>query len=283
MAKRSQGRIALLGLALFLWLSPASYAELYQVQEDYSWWNQEVTLGQLNQEPEASHGSGPVAAVTSFLFLQHVYPIYDNRLVTNIIYDTLLLASSTYMNTSFSGTWVRDFVWGASKFTDVRVPGSTVYLGQAVPQGDWSIFNPGGWTAERYKPSWLTEGNPTWWFIFLQLVQGKNVEISLSAGSDEARFLTATGINFNDANHDEVMASEENAELYFINPADGSTSFTHIWQTGAGELLQTDFAPGCYLTMAVSEGPVPLPSTLLLVGSGGLGLLAWRRRSSRIQ
>ncbi len=281
MKPRSQGRVALLWLVMFLWLAPASHAELYQTQEDYdSWWQQDVSLSslrKLNHDLEATHGSGPVAAITSFMYLQHQYPIYDDKLVINPIADTILLASSTYMNTGIWGTWVRDFVWGASLFTDARVPGTTVYLGQAVPQGNES---PGGWTAERYKPSWLTEGNPTWWFIFLQLRQGKNVEISLGSGRAEPYFLTATGIYFNDSNNDGVMASEENGMLYYIDPADGVTKQSHIWQTGAGELLQSDFTPGCCITMAVAEGPVPLPSTLLLVGSGGLGLLAWRRRRS---
>ncbi|MCK9378130.1 MAG: PEP-CTERM sorting domain-containing protein [Syntrophobacterales bacterium] len=280
MKPRFQGRVALLGLAMFLWLSPASYAALYQVQEDYSWFERNVTLPQLNQEPEATHGSGPVAAIISFMYLQHRYPeVYQEQLVIHPIADTILLASSTYMNTGIWGTWVRDFVWGANLFTDARVPGTTVYLGQAVPQGNQS---PGGWTAERYKPSWLTEGNPTWWFIFEQLCQGKNVEISLGSGSAEPYFLTATGMSFDDLDNNGVMASEEQAVLYYIDPASGLSGSAYIWQTGAGELLQTDFAPGCCITMAVAEGPVPLPSTLLLVGSGGLGLLAFRRRSRKL-
>jgi len=286
MRKRSYGRIILLGLAMLVITAPASYAALYEVQQDFSWWNSNtLNLGQFEPgSPMATHGSGPVAAVISFMYLQYLYPeVYGTHLVTNPWDAALTLASEPYMNTGWSGTWVRDCLWGQQLYIEDRLSGRTVYLGQAVPQGLYSESNPGGWTQTRDQPSWLTEGNPTWQFIVQELLQGKNVELSLRVGEGESYYVTATGISFDDRDGDLMVDDVEGARISFIDPATGLLSSSQIWQSGNGELLETDFASGCFITMAASEGPVPLPSTLVLVGSGALGLLGWRwpRRARR--
>lgn len=279
MRKRSFSRIILLGLAMLVLTAPASYAALYEAEQNYSWWNSDlINLGQYEAGSlMATHGSGPVAAVISFMYLQHLYPeVYGTHLVTNPLVDAAILAGPTYMNTGSTGTWVRDCLWGQQLYIEDRLSGRTVYLGQAVSQGLYSESNLGGWTPIRYQPSWLTEGKPTWQFIFQELLQGKNVELSLRAGEGESYYLTATGISFNDADNNNIVGSEENALIYYIDPTTGMPGSSHIWQSDNGELLETNFASGCLITMAASEGPVPLPSTLFLVGSGALGLLGWR-------
>lgn len=279
MRKRSFSRIILLGLAMLVLTAPASYAALYEAQQDYSWWTSDtLNLGQYDAGSlMATHGSGPVAAVISFKYLQYMYPeVYGTHLVTDPWNAALTLASEPYMNTGWSGTWVRDCLWGQQLYIEDRLAQRTVYLGQAVSQGLYSESNLGGWTPTRYQPSWLTEGKPTWQFIFQELLQGKNVELSLRVGEGESYYVTATRIYFNDGDNNNIVGSEENALIYYIDPATGVPGSSHIWQSGNGELLETDFAPGCFITMAASEGPVPLPSTLFLVGSGALGLLGWR-------
>lgn len=275
MQKIRMQSILALSLTLVLMLAPGVNAALFEILPD---------AGYGNLDTGATHGAGPVAATISFIYLQYKYPtVYGNSLVTNPITTAFTLASPQYMNTSLlSGTWVRDFVWGKSLYIEAKAPQTTSYLAQTVPQGDYSSSNPGGWTSTRPKPAWVTEGNPSWSFIYQELVKHADVEIALfwGAGDENQHMVTATGLSFNDANGDLQIQQSENATLYYIDPNTGQAGTKQIWMNDNG-FLETDYVTGSCIKMAVSESPVPLPSTLLLFGSGFLGLLGLRRRQSR--
>lgn len=275
MQKSRVTSILALSLTLMLLLAPGANAALYEILPD---------AGYGDLASGATHGAGPVAATISFIYLQYKYPsVYGESLVTDPIETALTLAGSQYMKTNLLyGTWVRDFVWGKYLYIEEKAPQTTVYLAQTVPQGEYSLSNPGGWTSTRPKPAWVTEGNPSWYFIYQELVKRADVEIALFWGAEDEnqQILTATGLSFDDANEDLQIQQSENATLYYIDPNTGEAGTQQIWINGDG-FLETDYTTGSCIKMAVSERPVPLPSALLLVGSGGLGLLGLRRRQSR--
>lgn len=275
MQKIRMQSILALSLTLVLMLAPGVNATLYEILPD---------AGYGNLDTGATHGAGPVAATISFIYLQNKYPsVYGNSLVTDPLITAFTLASSPYMHTSLLfGTWVRDFVWGKYLYIEDNAPQTTGYLAQTVSQGDYSSSNPGGWTSTRPKPAWVTEGNPSWSFIYQELVKRTDVEIALfwGTGDENQHMVTATGLSFNDANEDGEIQLLENATLYYIDPNTGEAGTKHIWLNADG-FLETDYVTGSCIKMAVSERPVPLPSTLLLFGSGFLGLLGLRRSQNR--
>lgn len=267
--------ILALFLTLMLMLSPGVNAAVYEILPD---------RGYGNLDTGATHGAGPVAATISFIYLQYKYPsVYGDSLVTDPIETAITLASSSYMNTNlWYGTWVRDFVWGKCLYIEDHAPQTTRYLAQTVQQGEHSSSNPGGWTSTRPKPAWVTEGNPSWYFIYQELVKHADVEIALfwGAADENQHMVTATGLSFNDVNEDLQIQQSENAILYYIDPNTGEAATTQFWMNTDG-FLETGYTTGSCIKMAVSERPVPLPSALLLFGSGFLGLLGLRRRQSR--
>ncbi len=275
MQKSRMQSILALSLTLMLMLAPGVNAALYEILPDE---------GYGNLDTGATHGAGPVAATISFIYLQYKYPsVYGESLVTDPIETALTLASSQYMKTSLLyGTWVRDFVWGKYLYIEDNAPQTTRHLAQTVPQGEYSVSNPGGWTSTRPKPAWVTEGNPSWYFIYQQLLKHADVEIALfwGTGDENQHMVTATGLSFNDVNEDLQIEKSENATLYYIDPNTGEAGTKQIWMNANG-FLETDYATGSRIKMAASERPAPLPSGLLLFGSGFLGLLGLRLRQSR--
>lgn len=233
-----------------------------------------ASYGNLKQDDLGGNGLyylGPIAAVNSFIFLQNRYPsVYDQSLVTDPMATALALTQSEYMNTSlFTGTQVRDFYWGKYLYVEDQAPGRTIYAGETTFQS---------WSVQRPKPAWVTEraGGPSWSFIFEQLGQGADVEVLLAV-SGVGVYLTLTGFHFDDADNNRIMDSGETAWIRYIDATSGLTGQSNIWMDENG-LLASDYEAGCFITMAASERPVPLPSSLLLLGSGILGLWGLGRK-----
>jgi hypothetical protein len=248
-------------------------------QADYYEVEKEIALyGNLNQNnlpfPLNLVGCGPTAAINSFVYLQNKYPlVYDQLLVTNPVVDAQTLAGANYMNTQNpGGTLVRDFVWGKYLYIEQFAPNRTIYAGEMVPQNNW--------TAQRPKPAWVSENNayPTWSFMYNELKKCEDVEILLS-WSGGGHFLTLTSFIWNDANNNQTIDFNENAQIDYIDPCTGAQGWSHLWQSYYGAALETNYNEnGSLITMAVSESPVPLPSAVLLFGSGIIALWGVRRR-----
>jgi len=227
--------------------------------------------GNLDQNHIPTIGSmacGPTSAINSFVFLQNAYPaVYDKSLVpdTNgngvideaeMIAAAQVLAGSTYMDTTLAnGTFWSDFTPGIHDYIEDRVPGVT-----------------------SYSDKYFSDDSGSWDWIYDELVAGEDVEIliqKMPSGTGANHFLTVYGIDFND--------STLSGTLSYIDPWGGTTGAASLWY--AGGKLQILYGQGSWIYGGYSESPsgspppgIPEPGTLLLLGSGLIGLIAYGRK-----
>jgi hypothetical protein len=262
-----------------------------------------------------NYGCQVTAYANALVYLQKTYPsIYGTSLVSDYSGDTLArtavaLGASNYINvqvTTSNGditgafSRFRDQVWGVYNYIEDQAPRRTVYGAQVVPVPDMDQYGnpPGGWTYPRLKPDWVSKGNAYPTEVFLQNAlsnsQGlvicwneiSNGQLNMSGAS---HLLTVTGLTWDSIN--------KKGTLYFIDPSVGKQLNSPFRQVNDGSLWLDygEYAPGspwkksngenwwysgdARITLALAEGPVPtpLPGTLLLLGSGLLGLAGWRR------
>jgi hypothetical protein len=263
------------GLAM-LAAAPAS-ATLWDIQKEIE------LYGDLNQNDIPGIGGvccGPAAAVNSFWYLQNKYPhVYGTSLVPaqgsdlngDMVvdyYDDLIaaaqtLASPQYMNTTApGGTFHDDFIMGKRQYIEDRLPGWTRY----EAQDSWD------WTGQHQRPEWVDPIAPTWDFLYNELVDCEDVEILLSF-TDGGHFLTLTSFHWDDADNDMLMEIGE-AFIDYIDPWTGLYGTSNIWQSGA--IIETDYTAGAWISMAISESPIPGPAALTLLL--GAALIGSRRR-----
>ena len=294
--------LAPVAVVVLLCATPStSGAILYQIQKDVE------LYGNLDQDDIAGGGEvdcGPVAAVNSFVYLENKYPdVYDRHLVPDIedppdnvrdynelINAAVLVSTAAYMNTKApGGTWDDMFIYGKYNYIEMQVRGVTIYAAQML--GMWGFpgnppnVRPPDEIPPIPKPTWVADlMYPTWDFIFNELYHCEDVEILINwAGG--GHYLTLTGFTFDDADGDGVINPDEgeNAVIYYIDPATGTTGHSNIWNVevtspyGQYELM-TNYESGAIVTMAVSESPIPEPATIAMIASGLMGLVAVARR-----
>jgi PEP-CTERM motif len=252
---------------------PAAQAEFFDIEKDWT------LFGNLNQNDVPGIGPvacGPAAAVNSFVYLENQYGgIYDNSLTPvqnsdldgdsdvdaydDMIAAAMSLASPTYMNTQQpSGTWHDYFIWGKHQYIETMVPNMTIY--EAQDYWNWTNFS---------RPDWVDPVLPTWNFIYSELAACEDVEILLT-GDDWGHFLTLYGYQWDDVLGLGVMS--------FIDPWTGNANWCDIW-LDQGRLETNYNGATSFVSMAVSESPVPEPSTLLLlVGAGLVSVVYFRKR-----
>lgn len=243
-------------------------------------------FGNLDQDDIPGFGGiacGPTAAVNSFVYLENAYPwVYDNSLIPAQgadldgdgdvdFYDDMIAVAQTlggpgFMNTIANNTTFHDdFIWGKQQYIESMVPGMTVY--EAQDQWNW---------VNQTMPEWVEPVSPRWEFLYWELVDCEDVEILIS-WSDTGHFVTLTSFHWDDVNGNLVVDFGEGAWIDFTDPATGLYNTAGIWQSGMGTILETDYASGATITMAVSESPIPEPVTMSLLALGGLALLRKRR------
>ncbi len=287
-------RVLPLCLAMLLSLAAAGNTTSYVVSEGSA-----SAFGNLSQEDAlmtptfGNNGCPPTALVNSFIYLQNTYPtIYGTQLVassstadmaTTAKALTGVPSGTNYLNYDFGthSTTLKDYFWGTSTYIEGKVPNQTGYLGQVISTG---------YTSDM--PAWVNNGAayPTWQFLFEQLQKSQAVIIFWKdvPGGTKKHFMSVTGMNFNDANNNGTVDFSENATITYIDPKDGQQYTSQIWQYTDGTLrlyYHNDnynwYSGNTKIYMAESFGPVPLPGTLLLLGSGLLGLAGVRRRFKR--
>ena len=176
------------------------------------------------------------------------------------------------MGTSVAnGTFWDDLIWYKMQDIEAKVPGKTVYEAQRNPAWNWSIWD----DPAALEPDWVTPIMPTWQFIWEELVACEDVEILMN-WDDGGHFVTVKSFHWNDVDGDDVIDFGEGATFDYIDPATGLVGVSGIWEGYYG--LETDYATGAQITMAVSESPVPEPSTILVWGLGALIIYCrWKR------
>jgi hypothetical protein len=237
----------------------------------------------------------PVSAVNSFVYLEQKYKgVYDRKLIPDTDCDTQYdyaelisvastLEDATYMNTTDNGTYGDNFIWGKRKYIEEKVPGVTNYKAQYYwAWGDHPSPPPG------QKPDWVEDNkSPTWQFFYTELMHCEDVEIGMVWENGTRRgghAVTLTSFHWTDNNPiNSIIDKDEKAWIDFIDPDTGAYNTTSIWQSSLGGAIRTSyFNPSrSWITVAVSESPIPEPATITLAILGGGALLALRRRLRR--
>ena len=119
---------------------------------------------------------------------------------------------------------------------------------------------------------------PSWSFLYDALVRSADVEFLIKGFLHH--YLTLTGLYWDDTNHDGIIDTAEDAWIHYVDPWGGVGDTANIWHEGA--IMATDAAGGTsYIFTAVTETPIPEPSSIFLAGLGLLGLAAYGRRKRR--
>ena len=306
-------------LAIPLGLTAGAQADSFTIYEGASLTDVSF-FGNLNQYDTTittsygSYGCQVTAYTNALVYLQKAYPgIYGTKLVSNYLGTTLddtavTLGGANYLNVQVTrdgnGTITgassnfRDQVWGMSTYINEKVPGQTSYAAQMLPVPNQVGGNPsGGWTMARYQPTWVSMNAtyPTEAFLYNALSNHQGLVIDWNQFSvGKSHLLTITGLTWD--------SSTNKGTLYFIDPVGGKQHNSPFSQASDGSLWLDygEYAPGTpwkkadsitnwwysgnvRITLAMAEGPAPtpLPSTLLLLGSGLLGLAGFGRRLRR--
>ena len=269
-------------MMLFLLVAPAHAVTIYDVRLDDS------LFGHLTQGLVPGCGAvacAPTATVNSFVFLQNKYPrIYDNKLIPdadrNGTFDQADMIAAASALTELMGCCLP----GGTQI-DKFLPGKMKYI-----EGDPKANPPLAGKAPGLTV-YKSRSDPNWPFLFRELKAMEDVELSIALFKADGRRIgghavTLTGFTWTDSNMNDVIDGREIAEIHFIDPTDGMNTSARIFNVG--DLLETDFLSGMQflgqdvthgrIELAVSESPIPEPTTLLLLASGLAGLAWWRRR-----
>ncbi len=202
-----------------------------------------------------------------------------------------------YMNTKQvlggpggSGTWDDMFIYGKQKYIETVLPNQTVYAAQLKSQWAWpgALARPADEIPPIAKPAWVQDQTqPDAVFLALELGACEDVEILIIDGA-WGHYLTVTGIQWIDANNDGLInagVGGENALLHYIDPVTGLPPLAPApigGQNIVGDPIFVSYPlfPNAQLVMTVSESPIPEPTTMTLLGLGGLAALIRRRRKA---
>jgi len=242
-----------------------------------------VLYGNLDQHNVPDIGDvacGPTSVVNSFVYLEQAYPWhYDRTLVPDADggndYDLGELIS---VAETLAGPKADFDGWKGWELINAKVE----YM-KDKPDTIFGAQYHWPWPAEAgEKPSWVQDStDPTWEWIYSQLVKCEDVEIKLDSvpvGDTACHWVTLTSFEWTD-DFDGILEEGE-AKIDYIDPDDGLRHECNVWLDGGR--LRTDYwEVGAWIEAAVSES-VPEPAILSLLVVGGLCLLAaaWRRRNA---
>ena len=90
--------------------------------------------------------------------------------------------------------------------------------------------------------------------------------------TDGGHFLTLTSLTWDNVTN--------RGTIDYIDPWTGMWGISNIWRAGT-RAIETDYVSGAFISMAVSESPIPEPATLViwsLLSALVVGFGWWRRR-----
>jgi hypothetical protein len=133
-----------------------------------------------------------------------------------------------------------------------------------------------------YNSSLLTNSPTAWNFIYQQLASGSDLEILIqktATNSGANHYLTVYGLSWDD--------TTANGTLSYMDPWTGAVGSASLFYDSPDNRLDLAYGGMSWVYGGASEGPISIPSsvpepcTLLLFGSGLVGLVAYRLRSKK--
>jgi hypothetical protein len=269
-------RVTVLVLVLTLWGGGRlARADAFNFSEDIN----KFGLQKNNIPCLPGKACAAIAAINSFIFLENQYPtIYDNKLTPNRM-DNDKTDPIDATNFAVTGWQVLGKPHRDGYYDLVSRPGGANEEFVATKTDWFNDFAPG---TTFFSSMFAGNGGvPTIVYLAQQIKTGEDVEFFIS----DAVFhvLTLTGV---------ACDALGSCNITYLDPDDPTKpdgtpkSFnTPIAPNAAnGGRLEFTYQGGTvFVSAAFSESPVPEPSTLLLVGTGCLGLLGygWRRRRDK--
>jgi hypothetical protein len=210
----------------------------------------------------------PTATMNSFIYLQkHYSTVYGDLLAPQgqEIARARILALDYMGTTEADWTTTLGWVYGKYNYLEKYAKGKTVYHGQTTT---------GDWTGDQPRPTWVENVDPTWQFVFNELNRCQDVEIGIEwTGGGHA--LTVCGFRWDDRTN--------KGQIWYIDPDTGTctppTQGVEVSMTG-NVLGFTYDNNDAKITLALAES-VPEPGSLMVLGSGLIGLLGLRIRRRR--
>ena len=213
-------------------VSAAGYTNVYS-NSYFSWLDQySLTNGNIG-----SQACVPTSAVNALTYLQNVAPGYFGTNLTGTNYDSWLsagytLAGPSYLNTTTNGTMLYRLPYALNNYIITNKGFSNVtFNGQFATNNEW--------VSPYDRPTNVAAVNPTTAFLTNALSLGSAIMFSIEYyGTNAGHEMTLAGLQWNDANTNNVIDFEENARLYFVDPLDPSTNYSPATPTGPAKFSE---------------------------------------------
>lgn len=257
-----------LSMITVLVVASVGYSVIYDIQKELTQYGNLKQSDLQNDLPNIYDvACGPVAVTNSLRYLENHYPgDYGTGLTNGNLVQTAVTLAGLMKTAQPHGTYADDLIWFKRKYIEQAVPGVTIYGAQYA--GGWNVTDDGNPVP---APSWLESVNPTWQWLYQELVHCEDVEI-LFSWTEGGHYVTLTSFHWDDINNDGLIQQSENAKIDFIDPGTGQNTWANIWQSGS--ILETNYSEGAWISMAVKESPEPATVFLLTFGS----VLIFRRK-----
>lgn len=288
-------------VAFALSLSAARSQSTYSTQISSSYYGY---MDQYSLPVVGSEACVPTSTTNAFIYLQNRYSSLFGTTLAGATYaewtstDETLASDTYYGTSSLSGTLLNLIPSVVQNYLTARGAISNVVLSGLFPADYW---NP------PTKPSFITDGQCTWNFLYNNLSLGAALIFGIEYSGGGGHELLATGFSWYDANGDGIIQWAEDASLTFLDPLDpsqsygtngdtveGGAKFTsgHLWEAGGelkldynqyqGDLPHTnDYATTGTTTihevMAIQAIPEPSSIGFVLMGLTLLCLMRQRR------
>ena len=213
--------LAALTIAISLAIGQSNAATRYSASENialFGW------LDQYSMVPLGATACVPTSATNAMTFLQGANPTYFGTTLTGFNYSswvstTTTLMSSSYMDTtSADGTIYNHIPYALTKYITGDCGFANVSFSGMFPANYWSDAYP--------KPTYMTDGLPSWSFLLGALKTNQATIFSFSSGPGMGHESTAVGFNWLDDNNDGIIQQSENATISFVDPLDPAASYT---------------------------------------------------------
>ena len=230
--RKSLALVSVITVCLQSYVAAAGYTNVYN-SAAFSW------LDQFNIQPPdvGSNACVPTSAINALGYLQNSYSTqFGTNLIgtgyANWLANGQTMASSPYMDTTPTGTLFNHIPFALNKY---------VKLDKGFNDMTFSgMFNDSVWDLAPYnKPSYITSGMPTTSFLTNALSQNGAIIMSLIYTNGGGHEVTVSGLNWNDANENNIMDNGE-AKLSFVDPLDPSASYSGTNPLGAAKFTQGD-------------------------------------------